>query len=241
MQWDQLSRPGDRPVNEDCVGVFEAENSRCFVVADGLGGHGRGDEASRLAVEAFGTVWSGQGPSSPKEGLLEAFCQAQRKLMEEQRRLCCPSQMKTTTAALVVQDDQVVWSHIGDSRVYGFSRGKVRMRTLDHSVPELLVRSGEIREKDIRFHPDRNRLLRVLGVPEAESRFELAAAHPLSRFDAFLLCSDGFWELITEKEMGALLRRASSPHAWLSQMAEKVEEHGKGHDMDNYSAVAIIL
>lgn len=240
MQYDTITSQGGRPVNEDSVGVIKHEGVTCFVVADGLGGHGGGDAASRLAVEAFDAVFSGGG-RPPTELLSDAFLQAQADILREQQRTGLLSQMKTTAVSLVIQDGQAVWGHIGDSRLYAFERNKVKLRTLDHSVPQMLVLSGEIREKEIRGHPDRNRLLRVLGVAEDPPRFELSEAWPVSQFQAFLLCSDGFWELITEKEMGKLLKKSRTPREWLAQMRDVVEQRGKNTNMDNYSAIVVIL
>ena len=239
MQYDVITSPGSRAVNEDSTGVTENQEHICFVVADGLGGHGGGDVASRLAVQAFDTVFSAGDGRSQSELLFEAFLQAQADILQEQRGT--PSQMKTTAVALAIQNDQAIWGHIGDSRLYAVARNKVRFRTLDHSVPQMLVLSREIREKDIRGHPDRNRLLRVLGTAEVPPQFELSEPQPVGRFQAFLLCSDGFWELITEKEMGKLLKSSRTPGEWLGQMRDVVEQRGKNIEMDNYSAIAVIM
>lgn len=241
MHYCTITNQGTRPVNEDSVGVIEHGDLICFVLADGLGGHGKGEVASQLAVCAFDAVFSAPEGKPLPELLSDAFLRAQADILREQQRAGAPSQMKTTAVALVVQNGQSAWGHIGDSRLYAFARDKVKNRTLDHSVPQMLVLSGEIREKAIRGHPDRNRLLRVLGVAGEPPRFELSELHRIDQFQAFLLCSDGFWELITEKEMGKLLKKSRSPEEWLEQMRTVVENQGHGTDMDNYSAIAIIL
>lgn len=240
MQYDTISKPGSRDVNEDSVSVTEYKGRTCFVVADGLGGHGGGDVASRLAVRAFDAVFS-SGKGFPAELLSQAFTQAQSDILQEQQRMGVPSQMKTTVVALAIQNGQAVWGHIGDSRLYAFEHGKVKLRTLDHSVPQMLVLSREISEKDIRGHPDRNRLLRVLGAAEEPPRFELSEVQLTGQIQAFLLCSDGFWEFITEKEMGKMLKKSRTPTEWLRQMQEIVEQRGQGTDMDNYSAISVML
>ncbi len=239
MQYCSWTAVGSRKINEDSVGVFAGETGGCFIVADGLGGHGKGDIASALAVKAFDETFSDLDGGSLPELLERSFLSAQTSILEEQRRLGCPFQMKTTVCALAIRGDQCAWGHIGDSRVYAFSRGKVKERTLDHSVPQMLVATREIKEKQIRNHPERNKLLRVLGVAGDTPRFEISQPRELGKYQAFLLCSDGFWELILEKEMGTLLKHSATVQEWMDGMVEVVERRGEGVDMDNFSAVAI--
>ena len=86
--------------------------------------------------------------------------------------------------------------------------------TLDHSVPQMLAAIGEIKENEIRHHPDRNRLLRVLGTEMEEPRHQKSEWMEKQTHQAFLLCSDGFWELINEKKMEWCLKWAKSPEQW---------------------------
>ena len=138
-------------------------------------------------------------------------------------------------------DDCTYIGYVGDSRGYVFRRNKVRTRTLDHSIPQMLALSGEIKESEIRHHPDRNILLRVIGIDWEEPMYALLPRVPLSKCQAFLLCSDGFWELIEEKTMCELLKKAGSVEEWLDSMVRVVRENGAGTDMDNNSAVAVWL
>ena len=124
-----------------------------------------------------------------------------------------------------------------------FTQGlfKTTTRTLDHSVPQMLVLTKEIKEKEIRNHPDRNRLLRVLGVSGDTPRFELSEIQKRKKQQAFLLCTDGFWELILEKEMWQCLKNAKTAQKWLEQMEEIICRRGEGQDMDNFSAIGVLL
>lgn len=239
VTWYTYSEAGSREVNEDRVGVAGHDDCRCFVVADGLGGHGKGEVASRLAVEAFEEVFSGAA-ADLSGAMSSAFLLAQERILEEQRGAGTPFRMKTTAAALAIRGDTVMWGHIGDSRVYAFSRFRLKARTQDHSVPQMLALAGEIREREIRGHPDRSRLLRVLGEP-GTPKFEQTGPLPLKKYRAFLLCSDGFWELVEEREMLAALRRSADARAWTEQMLRIVEQRGAGREMDNYSAVAVMV
>jgi serine/threonine protein phosphatase PrpC len=120
-----------------------------------------------------------------------------------------------------------------------FRKNKMRVRTLDHSVPQMLVQSGELKEKNIARHPDRNRLLRVLGVEWDSPRFDVSDELDVSQAQAFLLCTDGFWEFLEPKAMERCLKNSSGAKEWLSAMTSQVERNGAGSDMDNYTAVAV--
>lgn len=240
MDWASITYPGTREVNEDSVGAVETQDIQCFIVADGLGGHSKGEIASQLAVAAFQKVFQ-ESQEPVRERMEAAFAQAQQDILEEQRKTHSQMQMKTTTTALAVTEDKVLWGHIGDTRLYAFAHNRVKVRTLDHSVPQMLVRAKEIKEKDIRFHPDRNKLLRVLGVSGDIPRFELSELKKRKKYQAFLLCTDGFWELILEKEMQQCLKRANSAQDWLSQMEKIISQRGEGREMDNFSAIGVLL
>ncbi len=238
MTFQTVSALGSRDVNEDTIYAGSLNGRSLFVVADGLGGHGKGDVASALAVSAFKEVMSDS--SHPISVLLpNAFLAAQDAILQEQKVSGCYFQMKTTVCTLAVDNDQLLWGHIGDSRLYAFSHNKIKMRTLDHSVPQMLVLAHDIKEKDIRNHPDRNKLLRVLGVSGDTPKFEISELQKLHKYQAFLLCSDGFWEYILEKEMCTALKKSSSVEEWLQRMREIVEQRGSCTDMDNFSAIAI--
>ena len=240
MDWASITNPGSREVNEDSLGAVQTEDVQCFIVADGLGGHGKGDIASRLAVAAFQEVFQTSEAPLP-ERMQEAFLKAQTDIVEQQRQEHCLMQMKTTAVALAVSDDALLWGHIGDTRLYAFSHNRVKVRTLDHSVPQMLVFGKKIKENEIRNHPDRNKLLRVLGVSGEIPRFDLSELGKRKKFQAFLLCTDGFWELILEKEMCQCLKEAKTAQQWLEKMEEIVRRRGEGTNMDNFTAIGVIF
>ena len=228
---------GSRSVNEDRVGVaVYGSNSYCFVVADGLGGHGSGEKAAQIAVDAVCSMFVEIGFSS--SFFERALNYAQEAILAEQIRLNVPSRMKTTIVVLVINDKKAYCAHIGDSRLYFFKGGKMKNRTLDHSVPQALVLTKDISEKDIRCHPDRNRLLKVMGVQGERADYDEGKPVKLGKKMAFLLCSDGFWEPCEEKTMEDTLKQSEDPEQWL----EKMKQHILGQaiaDQDNFSAIAV--
>lgn len=239
VKFSMFSDSGTRPNNEDNIGMYEDGENYCFVLADGLGGHGKGEVASQIAVDS--SILKYVEMEDRRDFLKEAFESAQATITRYQNEERSCMDMKTTMVALVVQEDSVQWGHIGDSRLYYFQRGRLKERTLDHSVPQMLVSVGRLKEREIRHHPDRNRLLRVLGIEMDEVNYQ--ESEPVARTgqQAFLLCSDGFWELIEEKKMEALLKKAESPEHWVRLMQEVILKNGKNTDMDNYSAIAVWL
>ncbi len=223
---------GGRPRNEDTAGqVRKGDSAICAVVADGLGGHGGGERASAATVRAVCNGWRGEAEA---EGLKALFRQAHEDIVAIQTPQCA---MKSTVVALEIQGDQAVWGHVGDSRLYHFLDGKLVFQTRDHSVSQIAVFMGEITVDQIRFHEDRNRVLRALGqegMPNVETRTETLAPGR----HAFLLCTDGFWEYVTEPEMAQDLTDAADTQGWLDAMRARLLERVP-EDNDNNTALAV--
>ena len=237
LRYALISETGDRSLNEDAIRVASVANKHCFIVCDGLGGHDRGDVAARMAANTFADELC--FADNLADFLPHAFNQAQRKIVGKQKEIQVKSKMKTTAVVLVTDEKMAYVGHIGDSRFYGFTKDGQYIRTLDHSIPQILVNSQTIEEKDIRNHPSRNMLLKVIGDHYDETMLELHDPFLLDDYSAFLLCSDGFWELIQEEQMISLLHSSVSPQEWLDQMLQIVEQRGASIKMDNYSAIAI--
>ncbi|MGH8728971.1 MAG: PP2C family protein-serine/threonine phosphatase, partial [Burkholderiales bacterium] len=133
-----------------------------------------------------------------------------------------------------------VWSHVGDSRLYFLRDRIIQFQTRDHTVSQALADAGKLSPDMIRFHAERNWLLKSLGHtddPEAEPAPSLIA---LKRGDAFLLCSDGLWEYVTETEMQSDLPKSRSAADWLARLELRVVDRADGRG-DNYSAIAVFV
>ena len=233
-----LSKPGGRPVNQDSTAFVVARGMGCWVLADGLGGHAAGEVASRAAVDAVVEAFNNTLGISGN-ALRHYVSAAQRAVHEQQRLRHDLSPMKTTITVLVASDGFARWVHVGDSRLYAFRDGQVLSQTDDHSVPQALVAAGEIRQEDIRTHPERNRILRALG-KRGEPQPDVGEPLYIGSGDAFLLCSDGFWEYVLEAEMETDLQTAKNPDEWIGSMERRLLERVPP-DNDNYSALAIFV
>ena len=239
LTYKEFTEPGNREINEDSIGVCQTDAGICCVLCDGLGGHGRGEEASKLVVDSI--LDSYKNTENAIDHIDEFFENAQKELLGEQKKKNAKFEMKTTATILVIDSESICWGHIGDSRIYMFKKGKYKMRSIDHSVPQMLVMARDIKEKEIRNHPDRNKLLRVMGIEWGSGKYVISKKIKRKDNLAFLLCSDGFWELIEEKEMSDILRKSSDAEAWVNSMAEIVKKNGADKNMDNFSAIAVIL
>ena len=237
ITYEMFTDKGDREVNEDSVRAVCNGSYGCFVVCDGLGGHGRGDEASSVVADEIIRCYKEFG--NDDNFLEKAFESSQKLLLYEQKKRNAVMQMKTTAVVLTVSQSFIRWGYIGDTRLYMFKNSRLKERTLDHSVPQMLVLAKDIKEKDIRFHPDRNKLLRVLGSEWGSKNYDVSEKIKLKKGQAFLLCTDGFWEFIDEKSICGILKKSSAE--WLEKMVEEVKVNGKGNDMDNFSAITVIV
>ncbi len=234
-----LSKPGGRERNEDRCGFVSLDQAACWILADGLGGHGGGEIASEIAVKSVLEEFQ-HSPECSRVALLAYMEKAAEALRKQQSQDLRLAQMRTTAVVLVSDFNGALWAHMGDSRLYYLRQGSIAFQTRDDTVPQALCDAGKIGPDEIRFHSDRNRLLRALGNnSEAKPTVEQKPVALLSG-DAFLLCSDGFWEYVTETEMEADFASSSTSCEWLARMEQRLLKRVvDGHD--NYSAVGIFV
>jgi len=226
--------PGGCPVNEDTVLIIRSNGQFAAVVADGLGSHGGGDIASAAAAEAIRDSLPPDGIIS--ESALDHCLDMANSAVLTRQKPGVP--MKSTVVMLAAENGQAAFAHVGDSRGYLFRDGRVVCQTMDHSVSQMAVLRGDITPAQIRFHVSRSKLLRALGA-EDKAYGEVTPLPPLSAGDAFLLCSDGFWEYVTEDEMAVDLLKSVEASEWLSRMLTRIGKRVP-EDHDNLSAVATI-
>lgn len=228
------SNVGERKVNEDCVGTVVNNEIYSFALCDGLGGHGDGEIASKTVVDA---MLNAAGHNDFCVELLEKSFETANEavfIMQEQ----CSSSMRTTATLLSIKENKAMWGHIGDSRIYYFSKNKLVKRTLDHSVPQMLVATGEIKEKEIRHHEDRNKLLRC--IPWTAKKYDIDETDfEIHSGDSFIMMSDGFWEWIDEKQMQKALKKGKTAQDTVNCLTQKAFKFGRGNSMDNLSIIVI--
>jgi len=232
-----LSDKGGRKTNEDYCESLSYNGFFCWVVADGLGGHSSGEIASKTAVRSIIESFRNNQSVETKtiRGYIESASDAISGLIKEEPE---KADMMTTVVILISDTKKAVWGHVGDSRLYLFRDGRVLSQTKDHSLVQKLLDIGEINRQEMRSHPYRNRLLSAVGGERVVKFTLLDNPIELMKGDAFLLCTDGLWEYVSEIEMIADLARSLNPDDWLKQLQRRVVSRAKARH-DNYTAIAI--
>jgi serine/threonine protein phosphatase PrpC len=196
-----LSHVGlQRKLNEDSV--LAKPEIGLWAVADGMGGYGGGDVASRTVVDALRTL----APSASAAYLLSEFERKIMRVNSDLRALALTREaavMGTTLIALLVHGAHYACVWCGDSRAYLRRDGALSQVSRDHSEVQELIDRGLLDEEEARVWPRRNVVTRALGATE-QAELELVDG-PICVGDRFLLCSDGLTTHVRDKEIAALI------------------------------------
>jgi len=220
--------------NQDSAGVFPEvrgdtplPKGQLFIVADGMGGHNAGREASELAVETLGNEYFASISRDVETSLRQGFAAANTRIYQKSASGPGFAGMGTTCTALVLTNGQALIGHIGDSRIYRITRTKITQLTEDHSRVAELVRRAIITKEQARTHPERSQLYRAMGTrPEVE--VDIIGPLKLPQTCHFLMCTDGLFNHVTEDEMQSIVLARPPAEACASLIA-LANERG-GHD-----------
>ncbi len=226
-----------RRVNQDAFAYGEInENISWAVVCDGMGGVNGGDYASRTAVEKMKSVIEQRlsenaDAENAKEILRDAINAANISVFEASMTDSSLLGMGTTVVASVMICEELVLAHSGDSRAYIISSDGIRRATVDHSLVQEMVDSGELTEEEAKIHPKRNIITRALGVDDT-IKIDFSA-HKLEKNEAVLLCSDGLTNFIEDQDILGMFCE-TEPEALPKALVDRANDNGGG---DNITAV----
>jgi len=193
------------------------QRGHLFAVADGMGGHAAGEVASQMAIEMLFTHYYTDEWENPRATLAAAILAANRAIWEKAEANVRMSGMGTTLVAALYLPERWLIANVGDSRAYLFRAQRLKQISKDHSWVAEQVKSGILSEKEAAHHPFRNVITRSLGnEPEVSPDFFELDAQPR---DIVLLCSDGLSNMVSEKEMRAILKAYA-----LDEAAERLLE-----------------
>ena len=219
-----------RTANEDSLVIAPP----FFAVADGMGGAKAGEVASATAIEVFDGELESDEPAESQ--LARIVREANRRI----HRLAVSQEsyrgMGTTLTAAKIEGDAVSLAHVGDSRAYLLREGELEQLTRDHSLVAELERSGQITPEAAEHHPQRSIITRALG-PEPDVEVDTYTIAGRDG-DRFMICSDGLTSMISDDEVGSILRSAGG----LEEAAEAlVRAANQSGGRDNITVVLFRL
>jgi serine/threonine-protein kinase len=242
LTYAELSSAGTvRPHNEDYVGFWQPEaleekrnRGAIAVLADGVGGQGRGEVASRLAVEeALKAFREAQGDVSPQQLLTQIFNAANLAVYDKGMENHASDRMATTLAIAIFRNDHVTVGNVGDSRVYLTRRGEIKQISTDHSYVAMQRKFGLISEEDAKLSENRSILTRSVG-QEPVIRVDVEDV-AVQKGDRIVLCSDGLHTCVEDGEICDIAGRYA-PGPACRQLVALAEQRGSE---DNVSAQVV--
>lgn len=224
-----------RTANQDNYFVDD-KLGRFFIVADGMGGHAGGEQASRIATEII-YAYLQENWDSPVESdvlLKEAVNKANQGIIQDQQNHPERGDMGTTVVVLIFRDEQPLCAHVGDSRLYRLRGSHLEQITDDHTWVGIALKKGEIDAEQAKFHPWRHVLSQCLGREDLQhieiQKFEVQAG------DRLLICSDGLTEEVTDGQIETALTNLQSCQATAQELIDAAKAAGGS---DNITIVIV--
>lgn len=225
-----------RSVNQDSI--FFSDKSignlpNLYIVADGMGGHKAGDFASAHAIEWFVDYVKNCQYQNPITILKTGIAAINDRLLEESAEHVELKGMGTTFVVAVLLSDKMYVANIGDSRLYVMG-DEPKQITLDHSLVEELIRTGQLDRRRVRFHPEKNIITRALGTSnEAVPDFFEIYLEPDEKV---LLCSDGLTNMVEDDEIRDIVMQKQFVDKLCDQLIERANYYG---GKDNIGVVIV--
>lgn len=233
-----VTDPGKRGHNEDAHADMDLMMGRCVIVADGAGGHLGGEIASKIVVESV-LLHLAAVPEWNGKTLVSSIDAAGEAVRRHRVEAGAPAQMSSTVALLCLdpRNDVAFWSNLGDTRILLFRRGIPHQLTRDHSVVQIFAESGLLSRSSSIERLDRTKLYAAVGA-EGDTRPPATERLALEDGDAFLLCTDGVWDVVDAEHMASLLGFAATVEEWVESIGAAVRA-ASNPNQDNYTAVGI--
>lgn len=203
-----------------------------YIVADGMGGHKAGDYASSYAVNQFVDYVKQCGEENPITVMKRGIAAVNEGVLAASREREELSGMGTTFVCAVVSGNHLYVANIGDSRLYLLDKDEIRQITLDHSLVEELIRTGQLNPLKVRNHPEKNIITRAIGVNEEAipDFFELE----LHMDERILMCSDGLSNMVEDDELLSIIMETDKPNTAVERLIERANYYG---GKDNIAAL----
>lgn len=229
MEFSYLTDPGKvRDHNEDSVTIVKNDSGEILLaVADGMGGHKGGEIASSIAITHIGKRFLESSSVGTKEDainfLKEIVSEANMLLYKYTEENPESEGMGTTLVMALLTKKFLLYGNIGDSSGYAIKKGKMHKITNDHTLVNLLVKSGELTEEAAKNHPRKNVLMRALG---ANMTVEMDVFDVERDVEGIFLCSDGLTNMLEDEQINLVLNSDLSIDEKLQKLINKANNRG---------------
>jgi len=233
-----------RTIDEDSILVAdlsfginsESEKFLLLAVADGMGGHAKGEEASKIALNTLTKTIIPElfGDTSFTELLENGIKNANQEILDYTTKNPESSGMGTTTVCALVKGNDIHLVNVGDSRAYVISNDEIRRVTKDHSYVQALIDEGKITEEEAREHPQKNVITKAVGIMESVEPDTMKLT--LDNDESLLLCCDGVIAHLNDEDIHKIICNANNPQNACQQIVDLANERG---GTDNISLIIL--
>ena len=238
----RISQRGNRKINQDRCEIFHHENITVMVLADGMGGHPKGEVAAQILIDTTYHLLQEYTHESfhAERYINDVLIRAHHNIINYGLKCKPPIHPRTTAVIVVIKDNLMQWSHLGDSRIYLFRHGRAHLRPMAPPRAELMRLSGEIEDTDSQSKASgRSGVHRCLGGMKKIRNIEVTPAVRMHDSDILLMCSDGVWSQLKESELEAvMLQNNQSLQERVTHLVSDAVSAGQPHS-DNATAMAL--
>lgn len=240
VEWVYKSDVGRvRSHNEDSMFIHAPDEELvAVVVADGMGGHKAGDVASQLAAkvmeEQLVQIKAEHTLDELKTILVESVQLANERILQKSRENASMSGMGTTLVVAIIKGQHLLIGNIGDSRAYLMNDEKCEQLTQDHSFVNELLHMGEITEKEAMAHPQKNVIVRAVGIDD-EVKPDVTV-HTWAENDYLLVCTDGLTDMVSDEEIHSVIKKEDQMERKADQLIQLALDAG---GVDNISLALV--
>ena len=229
IEYCYLTDPGKvRDHNEDSVTIVKNINEEILMsVADGMGGHRGGEIASSIAINVIARRFSEKTSIGTKEKTIEwikkVVGEANKEIYKYTSEHPESEGMGTTLVLAILTNDFLLFGNIGDSSGYVIKNKKLHKITTDHTLVNLLVKSGELTKEEAKDHPRKNVLMRALG---ATTEVEMDVFDITDEVEGIFLCSDGLTNMLSDEQITKVLNEEHTGEQKLEKLVIKSNNRG---------------
>ncbi len=240
MEYYYITDPGKvRERNEDSVSIVEnGTNEKMLIVADGMGGHKDGEVASSIALnlicDRFKNISSVGNKEDAISWIQSTVSEANVAIFKYVQEHPESSGMGTTIVLSILTPSFLLIGNIGDSSGYIYKNKSLHKITVDHTLVNLLVKSGELTKEEARNHPKKNVLMKALG---SSTNVDMDIFNVDLDIDGIFLCSDGLTNMLDDNQISKVLNENSTLKEKLEKLVFKANNRGGN---DNISIACLI-